>query len=298
MADSAGSGFPTTNLEKGHLFYDIDDNILYMYIGGDPKLRSSWKLISGSFNGDPDTSSWGDVQSGDVWFNKSLDELRVWSGTRALSVYPFNYRRVTILQEDFWVNSSSPYVTRNGGTQGAGTLVNGRVGISKVGTGAAANTVVGLFMGAGNEVISAGGFGLVYETTWVLKLNSVTPDMLIRIGNIVSGGTVNPASNGRYFEKTGSDTTFFMVTRGGSVETRVDTGIPIDTGYHTFKIIQDQSVSPEVSKFIFDGNELLSTTTNQLQINIRPALSLVNLAAVDVSIDLDYFEFVCSVLGR
>lgn len=59
MADSSGAGFPTTNIQRGHLFFDQDDRAMYMYIDGPPILPSSWKLLSGVFESNPDTiSTW------------------------------------------------------------------------------------------------------------------------------------------------------------------------------------------------------------------------------------------------
>lgn len=36
MADSVGSGFPTTGIQVGHIFCDLDERSLWKYIGGIP----------------------------------------------------------------------------------------------------------------------------------------------------------------------------------------------------------------------------------------------------------------------
>jgi hypothetical protein len=82
MADSVGSGFPSTGINKGHTFYDLDEESLWEYINGIPRLVSSWKLLSGRFSSDPDTSTWGTAQAGATWFNISSRLVKVWSGLR------------------------------------------------------------------------------------------------------------------------------------------------------------------------------------------------------------------------
>lgn len=46
MADSVGIGFPRKGMQLGHLFYDYDDNTLYMFLGGDPTDANQWRAIS------------------------------------------------------------------------------------------------------------------------------------------------------------------------------------------------------------------------------------------------------------
>ena len=86
MADSVGSGFPSTGINKGHTFYDIDEGSTWVYIGGIPRLVSSWRLINGIFVSDPDTSTWGEIQSGATWFNTTELLVKVWNGTAITTV--------------------------------------------------------------------------------------------------------------------------------------------------------------------------------------------------------------------
>jgi len=47
MADSVGAGFPTRNIQRGHLFFDTDTSTLYVYIGGDPAGdAANWRSVS------------------------------------------------------------------------------------------------------------------------------------------------------------------------------------------------------------------------------------------------------------
>lgn len=86
MADSIGSGFPNTGINKGHLFFDQDEGALWEYINGPPRIVSSWKLLSGKFNEQPDTSLWGEVQAGATWFLVSDRTPYMWDGTQIVLV--------------------------------------------------------------------------------------------------------------------------------------------------------------------------------------------------------------------
>lgn len=86
MADSVGSGFPTSGINRGHTFYDLDEESQWEYVGGPPTLSTSWKLLSGKFSTDPDTTGWGAIQAGSQWFNTGLGVPRYWDGTAVQSV--------------------------------------------------------------------------------------------------------------------------------------------------------------------------------------------------------------------
>jgi hypothetical protein len=86
MADSVGSGFPTTGINKGHVFYDLDERALYRYIGGNPTLSSSWILMNGQFITHPDTTLWGDRQKGAIWFSINNGGFFGWDGSGVISV--------------------------------------------------------------------------------------------------------------------------------------------------------------------------------------------------------------------
>jgi hypothetical protein len=86
MSDSTGNGFPTTNLNVGHIFYDVSERSLWKYIGGDPKLDSSWVLISGVFIDQPDTSLWGEGQIGALWYSLSSGGFNTWDGSSIVPV--------------------------------------------------------------------------------------------------------------------------------------------------------------------------------------------------------------------
>lgn len=296
MANSTGIGFPTTNIQKGHTFHDLDENATYVYINGDPRLQSSWRLVNGIFSNDPDTTLWGNNQSGAMWFNLSQGRLKSWNGSRVTDAVPksnlYDYRRMFRVQEDFAGGTSGLYWVRNLGAQ-AGAIVAGFPGVTRLSTSAVSGTLCSYFMGSGVEIIVP---TYNVDMFYIVRLNTNDANTTIRIGAQVSGGTVSPPSNGWYFEKLDADVNWFMVTRGGGVETRVDTGIAIDQNFHTFQIVYTGAT--EEKKFYLDGRLLLTATTNSLTSNIRPALSIVNSAAADKSFDFDYAEVEISGLAR
>jgi len=49
VADSIGGPrFPRTGIQEGHLHFDKNNNILYVYNGGDPSVDSNWSEVGGS----------------------------------------------------------------------------------------------------------------------------------------------------------------------------------------------------------------------------------------------------------
>lgn len=96
MSDSVGSGFPSTGINKGHLFYDLDEQSLWEYVGGIPRLDSSWKLLSGKFEVDPSILSWGLLQSGAMWFSSSEGVYKGWRGITIQSGNNVNVRHMIV----------------------------------------------------------------------------------------------------------------------------------------------------------------------------------------------------------
>jgi len=86
MADSIGSGFPTTGINKGHIFFDVDEDALWVYVSGPARLVTSWKLLSGRFATDPSTVGWGTNQAGAQWFNTTSGTFKCWTGSAIASV--------------------------------------------------------------------------------------------------------------------------------------------------------------------------------------------------------------------
>jgi len=291
MADSVGIGFPSSNIQKGHIFHDLDEGSTWVFLDGPPRLASSWRLLNGIFSNDPDTTLWGAAQAGATWYNLSLQAVRIWDGTQAATIkiagVPvnfFDYKTMTQFQDDFVAAVTTPYFTRSGGTQTGAIYSQNNPGAVRINTSAVSGTLVGFFLSNGSELFAITG---TYKLTWIARLVTNDANTQVRLGALVSGGTTNPPSNGKYFEKLDADVNWFLVTRGGGVETRVDSGIVIDTNYHTFTIEVD---ADNTTRFYVDGTLLLTTTTNTVTGNIRAAVSIINSAAADKNIDIDYLS--------
>ena len=300
MADSVGSGFPSTGINKGHIFYDFDQSSMWMYLGGIPRLASSWEMLYGRLDGQPDTSLWGQAQTGALWSLVSDGKYYGWNGSSIIAIASgdnpnlYSYKTRISFQEDFLAQISSPYMTRSGGTQAAGAVSAGRVGITRISTTAVISTLVGYFMGSTVELVFNAGT-TNFSVLWVLKPVTVDVTTQIRIGVMTAGGTSNPPTNGRYFEKLDADTTWFMVTRGnGAQSARVNTGIPVSTNFLDFEV----RVNNNNTEFLINGTSFGIVSTDAMTGAVRPAVSLINSDAVDKSIDIDYMEIAITGLTR
>jgi hypothetical protein len=88
MADTVGGGFPSSGIQKGGIHFDVDDSTLWEFLGGPATLITSWKLLSGIFTNNPDTSEWGLAQRGAQWWNSSEGKLKVWNGSSVQDLTP------------------------------------------------------------------------------------------------------------------------------------------------------------------------------------------------------------------
>jgi len=46
MADSVGAGFPTTGIQRGHIFFDLDTQLPYVFIGGNAADVANWLVLN------------------------------------------------------------------------------------------------------------------------------------------------------------------------------------------------------------------------------------------------------------
>lgn len=78
MADSSGGGFPQVNIQYGHLHYARETRTLWMYVGDDPRLDTSWVAI---FSQQPlDVTRLTPNQRGSSWIDDD-GTVRRWTGT-------------------------------------------------------------------------------------------------------------------------------------------------------------------------------------------------------------------------
>lgn len=305
MADTVGGGFPTSGVQKGSTFFDIDDSTTWIYLGGPPRLVSSWKLLNGIFTTNPDTTLWGQPQRGAIWWNSSEGKLQTWNGTsiQDLIVYPMFYRYPTNidLQDDFVTGATTQGTIgvyswfSSGGTS---TLLNvsnssGRPGVLQRITGAVANTVASLLLSGQQGVFP---LTCVIDLLWVCRASQVDTDTVFRIG-MCNTATLNPITgSAAFFEKLGPDTNWFATCYAGGVATRIDTGIAVDLGFHEFLIRVRENGT--IYTFFID-NVLVGTMTVGIPVvPMQPATQVINLVGVSKTFDHDYFEMHVSNIIR
>lgn len=294
MTNSTGKGFPTANLQIGHTLCDIDDGSLWKYIGGLPSNPTSWILLNGLINGDPDLTVWTQSQAGSIWFNNNLKTYFGWTGSERMSIAfgigmnLYAYKRRFTLQDDFTTGGQPTGTIGDLGWNSNGTLVvrPGEVnhpGVIRLDTGAVSGTHERLNF----SLSSAFNVGFNHEITWVLILNTVDANTTVRIGaaNSVAGA---PPNNGIYFEKLDADTNWFAVTRANGTQTRTDTGVAISTAYTAFKyVFNGTSVAFSIN------DTLVATNTTTIPIGLMsPYTYIINSAAASKTLDVDYFEII------
>jgi len=299
MANSVGVGFPSTNLQKGHTFHDLDEGATYIFLGGPPRLASSWRLVNGIFPNNPDTTLWGASQAGATWYNLSLNSLMMWTGTEAVRVRDSNspytvpdYRRQLVVQEDFLggTNTSGNFGSSGfNGFSGTTTIIVSEppyIGLIRRATGAVAGTIASIGLGGTSNLIPT---TLDMNCLWIARLNTVDADVIMRIG-MMNSMTTNPPALGAYFEKLAADVNWFMVNRETNIsDTRVDTGIPVNTSFTKFEI----SRSGATSTFKINGVTLGSISLTPPVGNVNPACHVSNgAAAADKTADFDLCRFV------
>lgn len=303
MANSSGIGFPTTNLQKGHTFHDIDEGATYIFIDGDPRLQSSWRLVNGIFSGDPDTSQWGLQQKGATWYNAALGAMRFWTGSAVQSISiagvisnMYDVRNGLAIQEDFLSGVSTTGQIGSVGFNATNGTVNtfpasedNHPGIYQRGTGGTINTVASLHLSSATPLLAS----MQHAITWIVRPNNIDADSTYRAGAMISVAT-NPPTNGIYFERLGSDTNWFAVTRSGGVETRTDLGISASANF--IRLFYNRDATSV--KFYVDGTLLATHTSNIPTVAFGPATQVVNLAAASKTLDHDYFDFSISEISR
>jgi hypothetical protein len=265
MADSVGNGFPRTGIQEGHLHFRLDENALYMYIGGNPAVDTNWVLVA------------------NLTTNGTI----------------YNYRSSVVLQDDFVTGfqSGSGAIGVLGWFAGGGvsTQVVGvnNIGISRRDTSAVANTISYMLLSGAQMQIDR---SLFYKTTWIVRLSQVDVDMVARIG-MTSGGTVSPtAGAGAFFEKSAGSGNWLLVTVLGGVAQSTDSGIVADTDFHVFTIVRD----PVVDNYSYYIDYVLVgvRSTNMPNTGVQPFVHIVNLVAASKIMDIDYFEIIVSGIVR
>lgn len=303
MADSVGGGFPTTNIQVGHIFCDRDDLTLWKYLGGDPRLASSWLLFHGQVSQQPDTTLWGTAQAGAVWFNTADRTYYGWNGSQLVpmawrySPSLSNYKIMSTVWDDFQQGAGASGSLGKLGWVATGTVISSeanRPGLYRFDTGAGASTIARLSPHSSNSFNP----DVPFEITWVIRVNTPDNATTVRFG---SGNSVaaNPPNNGIYFEKLTTDTTWTCVCRASLSQTRVVTAVPVDTNFVTLKLVRS------TAGVVFTiNNVVVATITTNIPSaagsggGIAPYGFIINPTGGSKTFDVDYFEMVLQGLQR
>jgi hypothetical protein len=163
-------------------------------------------------------------------------------------------------------------------------------GIVQKGTTTTINTVATLqLMTQNNSTIFP-----TYPHTVIFIASPMQVDVntVMRIGAFAAVSS-NPPFTGIYFEKLGADTTWFGVIQIGGVSTRVNTNVPVTTEFSTFKY---EAVANTVIFYINNVN--VAQLSGLPTLGIDPAVQIINLDALDKTIQIDYFQLYLTGLTR
>lgn len=288
MADSIGSGFPNTGINKGHLFFDQDEGALWEYINGPPRIVSSWKLLSGKFSEQPDTSLWGEVQAGATWFLTSDRTPYIWDGVQIVkmaignNVSLYDYHTSVKIQDDFGNGVGGFLGFTNTGTATVQASEANRYGVTRRDTTAVINSIATARLNSNSANSLHGSFN--YQLLWVVRLNNIDADTYAKFGASNPFTTV-AAAGGIYFEKNLVSPNWICVTRSGGIETPTDSGVLITTGFVTLSYTRIDGV------VMFYINDVLvaTNTTNIPGSQLVPEALITNNVAASKTFDIDYF---------
>ena len=210
-------------------------------------------------------------------------------------LYP--YRSSIFIQEDFISgNNINGTVGQlgwivNGGTTTLIASIAGRPGLVRKDTSAVSGTIAQFTLYSSSLAVDPASS---HSVTWVSRLNTNDANTTIRLG-AGNALTVNPPGDGIYIEKLDADTNFFCITRAGGVQTRTDSGVAVNTSFNTVSYTRNSS---GVQFRINNANVCSLITTNIPTTFINPGMHIVNSAAANKNIDIDYFELVITGLTR
>lgn len=235
--------------------------------------------------------------------NSSLPNALVLSGrpvvfgTGTASI--LNPQTMLFVHEEFLSgNNVSVNVGSLGWTVANGTVTlqaseAGHPGILRRETGNTQNTIVYTHTRATatTGVVSPGDF---FDVLWIVRLNVVDANTQIRLG-LANSATADPANDGIYFEKLGTDSNWFGVSRITSSTGRIVTGTAVDTNWVRLRIWRSDAST--VSYSINGGTAV--TTASVTNVMLQPFTSLKTLAANEnKTLDHDYFDLVVGTLTR
>lgn len=207
----------------------------------------------------------------------------------------YDYRNGIRMQEEFLSGTNANQTLGSHGWTTTGTITAGtsaanRYGVMRFDTGASSGTTSKLTLLA-TASIDPANFASVL---WIAKLNNNDANTNIRIG---AGNNLSndPPADGIYFEKDDADTNWFCVTRASSSQTRVDSGVAVNTSYNKFEFNRVGSAAT----FKINGASVCGAMTATMPTALMtPGMSINNSAAAAKTFDVDYFEMVITGITR
>lgn len=209
----------------------------------------------------------------------------------------YNYRTTIAVQEEFLGAGSGTGLVGSLGwglSGGTTTIIASEVnryGLLHRETSAVINTVATTFLSGSNNAVNP---SVDHTLLYSVRSNQIDADTTLRIGlyeNVAS----NPPANGIYFEKLNSDTNWMCVTRNAGVSTRVDSGIVATTQFVTLSY----NKSASGVDYTIDNSPVCGLiTTNIPTTFLDPTLQIVNTAAANKTLDIDYFLLVIRNIVR
>jgi hypothetical protein len=168
----------------------------------------------------------------------------------------------------------------------------GRVGVFRRTTSATAGTYATAFShsntNAGNLLGSES-----WSISWGLRINTNDIDTLVRAGLGVS--VTDPPADCTYLEKSLGETNWYGVCRSGGVESRTAILAASTAGWAK---LSARRVDATTVAFSVDGGAEVTLAVNTPTAPLLPYLAVLNTAAVDKSVDVDYMLLIVRGLSR
>lgn len=198
----------------------------------------------------------------------------------------YQYKNIITLQDDFLSGTTTSgqigfagWATATGAYAFQSSEAN-YPGILRVSTTAVINTTARLFP---NTTTSFVLFPSSLDVLWIARLNTNDANTTLRMGAF---STSTSPIDGQYFEKLDADINWFCVNASAG-QTRADSGVAVDTNFHRFRSIRNQS---NIIKYYIDGVEVCSITANITPDPMTPIVHIVNSDASEKTVDIDYFQ--------
>lgn len=137
-----------------------------------------------------------------------------------------------------------------------------------------------------------------WELTFVFRLVDIT-SVHIRVGLAGGATLLDPATMNHFaglrFSTASGDTTFKFLSRSAGVDTVVDTGIAVDTLWHSLRI---RCEGDSKIKVRFDSGNEVTISTNIPVPDLAPVATIQTLTTVVKSLHVDYFNMLLKGLVR